>query len=124
MGRKRFNDADYERMAEMRERGLSCAQIGILLGCSTELVSWTCLKLGADPPNAKPLRDCIVGPAVMARGDHLVRRFTPDDDALLIGLESEGLNPSQIGRRMGRAPNSVRGRLMTLARREARRELA
>ena len=64
------------------------------------------------------------GPAVVHRGDHVVRRFMPDDDARLLALDAEGLGHSAIGRAMGRPANSIRGRLMTLARREARAEAA
>jgi DNA-binding CsgD family transcriptional regulator len=126
MSKKRFHDADYERMAELREGGLSNAKIAKQLGCSEGLVAWTCLKLGAEPAKlrARPLPDAIVGPVEMSRGNHVVRRFSAEDDAKLLQLSREGRRRSEIARQLGRKPNSVQGRLMTLARREARREEA
>lgn len=123
MAERRFSEADYEHMAELRERGLSIGQIARRFDCSQGLVQWQCLRLGADPPNAKPLPDAVSGPLVVRRGDHEVRRFTPEEDAKLLAMEMESL-PLAMARRLRRAPNSVRGRLMTLARREARREPA
>jgi len=124
MGKRRLTEADYARMAELRESGVSVARIAAIVGCSPGWVNWKCLQLGAEPPNARPLADAIVGPPVVRRGDHLVRRFTHEEDAALIAMEREGLSPSAIGRRLGRTPGSVKGRLMTLARREARRDAA
>lgn len=53
-----------------------------------------------------------------------MRAFTPDEDARLLAMEAEGVKRSVMARRLGRKPNSVRGRLMVLARHEARREAA
>lgn len=124
MPRKKFNKADYERWAEMRERGLSCEQIGRAEHASASVVSWQCLRLGADPPNAKPVRETIVGPEVMVRGNGVVRRFTPEDDAKLKELALARVTYSEIGRALNRPRNSIEGRLMTLARRERRKEEA
>ncbi|WP_339543485.1 hypothetical protein, partial [Pseudomonas sp. JAI120] len=57
------------------------------------------------------------------RGGHIVRPFSAADDALLLTLEAQGINIAEIARRISRKPNSVKGRLMTLARRDARAEL-
>ena len=61
------------------------------------------------------------GPVEMKRGNHVVRRFTPEEDALLLTLEAEGLSYTEIGRRLERPHTSISGRLMTLARHEERR---
>ena len=45
------------------------------------------------------------------------------DAAELLTLEAQGINIAEIARRISRKPNSVKGRLMTLARRDARAEL-
>lgn len=112
-----------EQIAEMRERGLSCELIGRSVGISGEMVHWECLKHGIESPNTKNkvLPQTCPGPIMMQRGDHVVRRYTPDEDRDLMALEAEGLTYSEIGRRMGRSRNSVHGRIMTLARQEERR---
>ena len=69
-------------------------------------------------------RKARIGPAIVRRGDHIVRRFTEKEDALLLELEAQNLNYSEIARRLDRRRNSIVGRLATLARREARAEAA
>jgi transposase-like protein len=114
------------RIVEMRERGMSCGAIARIVGISAGAVSWHCLKEGADPPGlaAKVIDTTIRGPEIVMRSGFPVRRFTPEDDRTLLALEASGLNYSEIARRLGRQPNSIRGRLYTLARHEARRDAA
>lgn len=120
-----YTDETFDRMAEMRERGLSYGQIGRLLNMSPGAVSWHCLRLGVESP--KPLKGHFnpkPGPTVMKRGNHVVRRFTPAEDRMLLEMEMEGIKRSEICKALGRSNNSVLGRLMTLARRDARAEAA
>jgi len=126
MRRRVVTDGDLVRIADLRERGWSFGRIRAALGSriSESAISWHCLRLGADPPRARVLPDKIVGPAVVSRGGHLVRRFTPAEDARILALAAEGKGCGTIARLIGRRSNSVVGRLMTLARREARREAA
>lgn len=109
---------------ELRRAGCSYAFIADRLGVSEGSVSWYCLKEGIDSPNTerKALPQTAPGPMVVKRGNHVVRHFSPDEDARLIAMEREGLNPTEIGRRLGRRPNTIRGRLMTLARQQERAE--
>lgn len=114
-----------ETIAELRERGLSCRLIAAALAergrpVSAKTVEWHCLRLGAEPPKPRRLQRGVVGPRVVVRGQHLVHRFTDDEDALLIAMDLEGATPSQMAKRLGRKANSVIGRLATLARREER----
>lgn len=110
-----------ERAAAMRERGLSVGNIAADLGCSRGALHWHFLKLGVEPPKPRPLRlDYHLKCPVLVRGNHVVRAFTPQEDARLLELASQGLGTSAIGRALGRKSNSVGGRLMTLARREER----
>lgn len=118
--KRRLTQQDFDRICTMRAAGKSFEQIGRAIGCSAKAVSWHCLRLGAEGPKPTTLWDGIKGPAVVMRNGHEVRRYTPEDDAQLLSLEAEGLPISTIARRMGRRPNSVTGRLMTLARREER----
>jgi hypothetical protein len=123
MAKRRLTDEQLEMMAELRERvGLSYARIAKELKCSEGAVSWQCLKLGIEHP--VPRRPGPKPPAltVIVRGDYVIRLFTPEEDEQLLALEAAGLTLSEIGRRLNRRWNSCRGRLMTLARREARLE--
>ena len=119
--KSRLTQAELDTIATMRERGLSYAQIGRSVGMSPSAVSWHCLRLGVDPPKPSPLRPhyhllC----SEVRRGNHVVRAFTPDEDARLVELAKRGLSNTAIAREIGRKWNSVAGRLMTLARREER----
>lgn len=95
-----------------------CKDLGISIG----LFNWNMLRLGADPPGAKVLPARAPGPAVVKRNGFTVRHFSAAEDRALEELASEGFGDTAIGRQIGRRPNSVKGRLMTLARHAARRE--
>ena len=121
---KIMTDENIRIVAEHREAGRSVQWIADRLGCSTGSVAWVCLKYGIETPqNAdKVLPQTRPGPRIVKRGNHQVRAFCPEEDARLLELESKGLNISEISRLMNRAPNSVRNRLMTLARHDERRQ--
>lgn len=120
-GRK-YSDELLAQAAAMREAGQSYAYISERLGMSVGSVAWHCLRLGADRPDAKPIPAQWSGPAVMQRSGHVVRRFTADEDAVIQKMALAGEKVADISRRLARPPNSVLGRLMTLARHEARAE--
>lgn len=122
-GRK-YSDAQLHQMADMREAGSSYREIARVMGMSSSAVSWHCLRLAADRPDAKPLGPRARGPQSMSRGSHTVRRFTASEDELLIVMDLAGARVCDIARALGRRSNSVRGRLMTLARHDARLEAA
>lgn len=127
MGGKRIlSEAQVEEMAALRERGKSAGQIAEYFAkqgvkVSEGAIHWQCLRVGADAPMR--LRGKSTQPsAPYQRGNHIVRPFTAEDDALLRVLDMQGFKLSVIARRMGRGPNSIRGRLLTLARLDAREE--
>lgn len=122
MPRRKLTNEHFERICAMREAGKSYEQIGRAIGCSSSAISWHCLRLGADGPKQTRLWTGIVGPEIFSRNGHSVRRYTPDEDELLLSLEAKGLPIATIAARMGRRWNSIKGRLMTLARREERQE--
>lgn len=124
MARRRITEEQLERAIALRERGWSLRRIAELIGaCSPQALSWHFLARAVDPPKPAALRvDFHLRCPVMKRGAHVMRAFTPDDDARLIELERQGATVSAIGRALGRKPNSIKGRLMTLARREERAE--
>ena len=124
--RRILDDAQLDEMAELRERGWSTARIAEhFTSAGTPItgatIYWQCLRVGADvpprfrrpgKPPEKPYR----------RGAHIVRPYSADEDAKLRAWSIEGIKTTEIARRIGRKHNSVLGRLLTLAREEARQE--
>lgn len=122
---KRLNltDDQLDQIAEWREAGKTYKWIALRIGCSPGLVRWNCLKLGADDPKG-PSRAPSNQPMITMRGGHVVRRFTEAEDAELLRLAEAGERNSVICRALGRRNNSVKGRLLTLAMNQSRREVA
>ena len=120
MTARKYTDDQVNEAAELREKGLSYGQIARMLDMSVGSVSWHCLKLGADSPNTITNVDTPTGPMVVLRGNNTVRRFSEEEDRLLFEMDIAGKRVSHMAARLDRKPNSVRGRLMTLARRAER----
>lgn len=122
-----LSDEQIEEMAFMREEGVSLVAIAAHFTktgtpISDRALHWQCLRVGADSPPEKWSK--LFQPTKQYfRNGHLVRPFTPEDDALLLALDLQGFNQSVMARRLSRKPNTIKGRLMTLARRDARREI-
>lgn len=122
MPARKYPDEVLDQAAELRERGLSSGEIARKLDMTVGSVNWHCLRLGADAPDGHRGRIGAYGPQVMRRGNHQVRRFTPEEDRKIIEMELSGATIAEICRALGRKHNSIIGRLMTLARHEARAE--
>jgi hypothetical protein len=129
MGKPKLTEQDFDRIAELRENGVmpdgrraTFKLIAAELDVSPSAISWHCLRLGAEPPT--PGRLNPPGPRVMKRGKFEVRRFSPEEDRRLLELDAAGAKRSAIARELRRRSNSITGRLMTLARLEAREEAA
>ena len=128
--RRALTDEQRDLACTLREQGWSCERIahhfrsrGTRVHRSS--IAWLCLIEGADLPIARRKQQCAPPPGIITRrGNHSFRTFTPEEDARLLALEAEGKNYSVIGRALGRKPNSIRGRLATLARRDARSSAA
>jgi len=123
MGRRpSLTDEQKDLIAELREgRGWSYARIAIKLKIAEGSVSWYCLKQGIEKPGRKipVLRQPQTKP--FTRHGRTVRPFSPEEDAKMLELSAEGLKPAAIARALGnRRPNSITGRLYTLARHQDR----
>ena len=116
MPARKYDDELIDRVAEMRERGLSYGQIALKTGMRDSSVAWHCLRLGIVSPRVLPIRDFEGQTEV--RGNHVVRRFTREEDERLLELEAAGQRICDIAKDLKRPRNSVQGRLMTLARRD------
>jgi hypothetical protein len=88
-------------------------------------VAYHFLKEGIEPPKivyqSKKSPD---RPVIMQRGTHQVRLFTTDEDKRLLDMSMQGMSISEMSRALGRRHNSIKGRLMCLARRDERMEMA
>lgn len=122
MTSRKYPEELTERAAEMRESGATLAQIALRLDMSIGAVEYHCLRLGADSP--KPMPPMPVGPMKVMRGGHVLRRFTPEEDRVLIQMDTAGALQCEMAAALGRPHNSVKARLMALARAEARAERA
>lgn len=116
---------DIDRLADLREqRGWTVKRIAAELGVSPGAVSWQCLRHGIEPRGGRTVSRSFKAGFSYSRGGHSIRAFTPEEDAVLQQMALDGAGNGEIGRRLGRRPNSIAGRLMTLARRDARAEEA
>ena len=122
MPARKYSDALLDEAARLREAGLSLAAIGTRLNMHRSAVQYHCLRLGADSPDAACKVPPASSPVEYNRNGHVVKRFTEEEDALLLRLEARGMSVKGIARQMNRRWNSIQGRLMILARHEARRE--
>jgi IS30 family transposase len=115
-----------DRAISLRRKSWSLAEIATDLGASVGAVRWQLLRNGeVDPPRPTARFPMVpIRPKTLVIGGRRVRRFTREEDARLLELESQGLGLSEIARRLGRKHNSVIGRLMTLAHHDSRKECA
>lgn len=127
--KRKLDDAAIMRAGDLREAGLSLKSIAVELGVSCGAIDWHMTKLAIDPPKTTySTWDGIRGPAVTMRRSssiaqaHVIRRYTPEEDAEILRLQAAGYSYCEIGRRLGRRHHSIIGRCNTLARREARQE--
>jgi hypothetical protein len=117
-----------DRMADMRERGMTYSQIARILTAqgapvSMKTIQWWCLRVGAiAPPSA--YRGTAGMVRTYQRDGQDVLPFTPEEDARLLHLEATGKGHTEIARQMSRPRSSVIARLMRLARQEAMQEAA
>ncbi len=92
---------DMCEIEQMRERGLSLAQIGNKLGLHPNTVQYYCHEHG------------IVGPNDFARPS---KKYPPEVDAKIIEYREQGVSFEQISRIMDMPPTTVRNRMRTVAR--------
>lgn len=118
--RSNLTQAEKDCAIHLTERGFKAHEVARSLRCSIGSVNWTLLRAGVMRPGFKPRAP---DGRVQLRNGHTVRRFTADEDRQLLELEAQGLTWSEMGRRLGRRPNSIGGRLATLARHEEARDV-
>lgn len=116
-----------EQIITWREGGQGYDAIARRLLISAGAVGYHCLKNAVDPPNPPPPAKRRDGPIMRRSG--LVHPFTADDDALINALAVQSVSHVAIARQLTRRdparprrPHSIKCRLMTLARQQARAE--
>lgn len=96
------------------ELGLPHWRIAKRLGVSPSAVGYWVATLCLVAPGEKiavpVLSDCV-------RGGRPVRRFSPEEDALILRRVEEGARMADIARELGRLRSSVDGRIKSLYRR-------
>lgn len=113
-------------IATMRERGRGGEFIARELQerfgvvCDPSTVIYQCMRMGADIPAR--LRIKAAKPKRCIRNGHIVRPFRKEDDRRLLEMKAAGRRTTEIARSLRRTSSSITGRLMTLARHEARKE--
>lgn len=111
----KLTQEQVEQIAELRERGWSYGRLAQKFGVSDGAIHYQCLKQGAYTPKTRGKIDVSRQPPIKAKDGRTQRRFTPAEDEQMQALSLEGLSPIKVAERMGRAPTSIRIRLMTLA---------
>lgn len=121
-GARILSDEQIERMAEMRERGLTCGDIAAYFTrngtpVSDRTIRWQCLRVGAYKPGG-PHK--LTGRHAWGKG----RPFTRQEDAKLLAMRKGGKRIYEISKELGRPHNSIIGRLLTLAMYDAQQDAA
>lgn len=115
--------ARIDAIAELREeKSWSYRRIAEKLCISEGYVSWLCLINGIEKPGPRRPVGPVGAGSFETRNGHMIRRFSDEEDQRLLALEASGASYAEMARTLGRARNSVIGRLATLARRDARAE--
>lgn len=121
-----WTNEQLDFIATMRERGRGGEFIarelkerfGVI--CDASTVIYQCMRMGADIPPR--LRIKPVKQKRRMRNGHVVRPFSKSDDKVLLEMKAAGHRTTEICRTLKRPSSSIIGRLMTLARQEARKE--
>lgn len=121
-----LSDEQLDELAALRERGWSANRIAAHFASqgapiSRSTVHYHCKRIGADVPQRLQYKTFDLR-APYWRGGRQILPWTAEDDSVLLKHERRGIAINAIARQLGRQESSVRGRLLTLARREARQE--
>lgn len=112
----KLSPGQVEEIVELRERGWSYQRIAMKFGVSDGAIHYHCLKHGAISPRSRaPVPFGTVPTQNLCSNGRTQRRFSPDEDERLQQLSIEGNSIARISEITGRAPTSVRMRLMALA---------
>ena len=117
----KLSPGEKARLLRLREeRGWSYSKIATEFGMSRSGVEWQCLTAGVVAPQSR-IKDFGArrGPlTVNCRDGRVIRRFTPEEDAVLLHRSLAGETPADIARSHvpKRRPGVITYRLLALAR--------
>lgn len=100
---------DMAEIEEMRERGLSYAQIANKFGITANMVTYYCHEHG------------VVGPNDFARPS---KKYPPEIDARILEMREAGIGYRDIARDLDMPETSARNRMRAMARHELLKEAA
>lgn len=113
MARTRIlSDDQLARMLAWRRKNKSFNFIGQRLGCSISTVRYQCLVAGVVPEGVTPKPSKF--PMTFSRNGVLLRRFTDEEDAIVLSMLSAGSGPVEIGRALGRSSGTISNRILAL----------
>jgi DNA-binding CsgD family transcriptional regulator len=123
-GRGILSPAQIAEAIEWIEAGKPMADLVRRFGVTESAIDSHCRKAGVSRSGGKQLRPPPAEPRTYVRAGQTVRCFTAAEDEQLRQLEAERLSLAEIGRRMGRNPQTIKARLVTLALHDEARESA
>ena len=117
MAARKYSAELIDQVLARRAAGEGIARIAGDLGMSIGAVNYHLLESGVVPDCQREMRVLPVRKAVR-RGNHVVRGFTPAEDAKAVKMRLAGSGIAAIAKAIDRPAVSVRARLQILARRD------
>lgn len=106
--------ARRDRVADLREQGVSQRTIAGQLGVSLATIQEDCLIVGAVRPGQERMIGRRLKPCT--RNGKVIRPFSLDEDARLQAWSADGITYKEMGLHLGRIGSVCRKRLCALAR--------
>lgn len=117
---RKYTDDQIRKALELRLKGLSYGQIEMRTGMKASAVAWYCLFERVELPNGDIAAPRPALPMRYTRNGNIVRRFTAEEDIVVMRMTIEGKSAGSIARHLNRPRTSVKGRIATLARKSSR----
>ena len=118
-----FTDDQLARMFAWRRNNKSYGFIARRMACSISGVRYQCLLAGVTPIGVAPRVSSF--PMRTTRSDGVpIRRFTPQDDEILLAMDAGDKTNHEMATVLDRAPGTIRHRLLLLTLRQLQGEPA
>jgi len=120
--RHNLTDEQLARMFAWRRANKSFAFIAMRMGCSIGAVRHQCLLAAVFPIGKGP--GAVRLPMTYRRNGVTIRRFTPEEDAIILAMDADDIGSTEIGRALGRPSSTISNRLLALVARQLQEEAA
>lgn len=117
-----FTDEQLASIFAWRRANKSYTFIARRVGASNGAVRHQCLIAAVFPIGIPPRTSTL--PMLTSRGGVPVRRFTAEEDALILAMDADDIGATEIGRATGRTAGTIRNRILTLTMRELQEQAA